>query len=70
MTDKELEEINAFRIKEGLQPLRRRERKCLKCEIKFVSIDARLCNRCCIHNKAYANTDETKYAINYVSGKR
>lgn len=70
MTEKELEEINAFRQKEGLQPLHRRERKCLKCQVKFISVDTRLCNRCTIGNKAYQNADETKYAINYVNGKR
>lgn len=70
MTEKELEEINAFRIKEGMSPLQRKERKCLKCEVKFISIDTRLCNRCTVHNKAYQNTDESKYAVNYVNGKR
>lgn len=71
MTDKELEEINTFRQKEGMRPLRKRERKCLKCEISFISIDARLCSRCSIRNKtSYQNTDESRYTINYVSGKR
>lgn len=70
MTDKELEELNAFRIKSGLQPLMRKERKCMKCSIKFVSISTRLCSRCNIHNKSYDNTDESRYSINYVNGRR
>lgn len=70
MTEKELEEVNAFRVKEGLRPLQRKERKCLKCEIKFISIDTRLCNRCSIHNKAYQYTDESKFSVNNVNRKR
>jgi len=70
MTEKELEEINAFRQKEGMRPLQRKERKCLKCEVKFISIDTRLCSRCSIHNKSYQNADESKYAVTYVNGKR
>lgn len=65
MTEKELEEINEFRMKEGLRPLQKKERKCLKCEVKFISVDTRLCNRCNIHNKSYQNADEAKYAISY-----
>lgn len=70
MTEKELEELNAFRQKEGMSPIIKKERKCLKCNISFISIDTRLCNRCNIHNKSYQNADESKYSINYVSGKR
>lgn len=69
MTPKELEELNAFREKEGLPPLRRKERNCLKCKIKFITIDNRLCNRCNIHNKSYQNADESRYSVNYI-GKR
>lgn len=64
MTDKELEDLNAFRVKEGFKPLHRKERSCLKCHIKFISVDARLCNRCTTHNKAYANADESRYTVN------
>jgi hypothetical protein len=70
MTDKELEELNAFRIKEGLSPLCRKERTCMKCRVKFISVDTRLCNRCNVHNKSYTNADESRYGITYVSGKR
>jgi len=71
MTEKELEEINAFRQKEGMRPLQRKERKCLKCEVKFMSIDTRMCNRCSIRNKtSYQNADESRYAVNYINGKR
>lgn len=67
MTEKELEEINAFRQKEGMRPLQRRERACLKCNVKFIAIDTRLCNRCSVHNKSYQNADESKYGINYIN---
>jgi len=70
MTDKELEEINAFRQKEGMRPLQRKEKQCLKCEIKFISIETRLCNRCNTHNKSYQNADESKYSINYINRRR
>lgn len=70
MTENELDEINAFRQKEGLKPLKRKERSCLKCQVRFVSIDTRLCNRCNVHNKSYQNADESKFQINYVSRKR
>lgn len=70
MTEKELEELNAFRLKEGLKPLQRKARQCLKCDVRFVSVDSRLCNRCGVHNKSYQNADESKYAINYVNRKR
>lgn len=70
MTDKELEELNAFRVKEGLKPLQRKERSCMKCRVKFISVDTRLCNRCNVHNKSYTNADESRYGISYVSGKR
>lgn len=63
MTDKELANINAFRLKEGLSILRRKERTCLKCQIKFVSVETRLCTRCGIHNKGYSNADESRYKI-------
>lgn len=70
MTEKELEEINAFRQKEGMKPLQKKERKCLKCDISFISVETRLCNRCGIHNKSYQSADESKFVINYVNGKR
>jgi hypothetical protein len=67
MTPKELAELNAFREKEGLPPLVRKQRNCLKCNTVFITLDNRLCNRCNIHNKSYQNADESKFAINYVS---
>lgn len=70
MTPKELDELNAFREKEGLPPLKRKERKCLKCSIRFIAIDSRLCNRCNVHNKSYQNADESRYSVNYVNSKR
>lgn len=68
MTEKELEELNAFRQKEGMRPLQRKERKCLKCQVKFISVDTRICPRCHVHNKNYQNADESKFSINYVTG--
>jgi hypothetical protein len=67
MTPKELDEINMFREKEGLPPLKRKERTCLKCTTRFISIDSRLCNRCNIHNKSYQSADESRYGITYVN---
>jgi uncharacterized paraquat-inducible protein A len=69
MTPKELAELNAFREKEGLPPLTRKERSCMKCKTKFITIDNRLCNRCNIHNKAYQNADESRYSVNYIGKK-
>lgn len=70
MTEKELEELNMFRQKEGLRPLKRTERKCLKCQVKFISVDNRVCSRCNIHNKSYQNADESKFSINYVNSRK
>lgn len=71
MTDKELEEINNFRVKEGLSPLKRVERKCLNCDVKFITIQNRLCTRCNIVNgRSYKNTDESRFSIKYATGKR
>lgn len=70
MTEKELEEVNAFRLKEGLKPLLRKERSCLKCNVRFVSVDTRLCNRCSVHNKSYQSADESKFSINYIGRKQ
>lgn len=67
MTPKELAELNAFREKEGLPPLVKKERKCLKCKTSFITIDNRICNRCNIHNKSYQNADESRYAISYIN---
>lgn len=67
MTPKELAELNAFREKEGLPPLVKKERNCLKCKTSFITIDNRICNRCNIHNKSYQNADESRYAISYIN---
>jgi hypothetical protein len=67
MTPKELQELNEFREKEGLPPLIRKERNCLKCQTKFLTVGHRLCNRCNIHNKSYQNADVSRFAISYTN---
>ncbi len=67
---KDLKEINDFREKEGLAPIKYKERSCLKCKVKFVSVDNRLCVRCNMRNKGYHFADESIYTINCAGGKK
>jgi hypothetical protein len=64
MTPKELDELNVFREKIGLAPLKPKERKCLKCSTQFISLDSRLCSRCHVRNKLYQSADESRYSVN------
>jgi hypothetical protein len=51
ITDGEnLDNINKCRIENGLSPLKRKERLCLKCGKLFKSVSNRLCNECNRHN--------------------
>ena len=70
MSFKDLAEINAFGEKEGLPPIKYKERNCLKCRTKFVSIDNRICVRCNMRNKGQHFADESVYSINYASRKK